>query len=299
MLAEPVLRALAALYPAAAISLVTREAYHGLFDHHPVVGGRLLTLAIARHRAAPDLAVDLQNKLRTRLFVQRATRAVHWRKRKGWDLLRGAVGGQLHRGYREGPSQVERMARDLGLALDQPQLTVGERACAAAAALTDGGAIALCPAASRPTKMWPAARFGSLGLALRRAGHRVLVVGGPGEGALLRAVASAAGGTALDPRLPLDVLAAVLRSCVLAVCNDTGLGHLSAAVGTPTVSIFGPTAPGRWAPNHPRTQVLSLDPVCGPCSDHGAAPCRQPRRTCLEELDVERVFGAVSILLSP
>jgi ADP-heptose:LPS heptosyltransferase len=60
----------------------------------------------------------------------------------------------------------------------------------------------------------------------------------------------------------LNILAAVLAQATLFVGNDSGVTHLAASVGTPTVALFGPTDPGRWAPIGPAVQVLQGGP-CG------------------------------------
>lgn len=124
---------------------------------------------------------------------------------------------------------------------------LGERR---AAELADGRrAVALLPSShAMPEKRWPAERFGTLGAALLGEGLRALVVVGPGEGELGAEVAARAGGRLVPVAWPLDEVASVLAACALAVGNDSGLTHLAAAAGCPTVALFGPTEPARTAP---------------------------------------------------
>ena len=83
---------------------------------------------------------------------------------------------------------------------------------------------------------------------LAKAGHRVLVTGGPAERALTAQVA-AAGGTDLGGATDLAGLAAVLAGADCVVVGNTGPAHLAAAVGTPVVSLFSPVVPAeRWRP---------------------------------------------------
>ena len=63
--------------------------------------------------------------------------------------------------------------------------------------------------------------------------------------------------------LALDELADVLRSARLVVACDSGPGHLAAQLGIPTLSLFGPTDPRRWAPVGPRTRALSPEQPAG------------------------------------
>ncbi len=108
------------------------------------------------------------------------------------------------------------------------------------------GAAILCPGVRhRPAKRYPAERFVAVGRALRGAGWAVLVAGGPGEEPLLAAVAAGCGGVVVPAGWALDRIAGVLGASEVAVGNDSGLTHLAAAVGCPTVVLHGPTDPLR------------------------------------------------------
>ncbi|MEW6337764.1 MAG: glycosyltransferase family 9 protein [Acidobacteriota bacterium] len=124
---------------------------------------------------------------------------------------------------------------------------LGERR---AAELADGRRpVALLPSShAMPEKRWPAERFGTLGASLLGEGLRPLVVVGPGEGEMGAEVAARAGGRLVPVAWPLDEVAAVLAACAAAVGNDSGLTHLAAVAGSPTVALFGPTEPARTAP---------------------------------------------------
>jgi heptosyltransferase-2 len=58
------------------------------------------------------------------------------------------------------------------------------------------------------------------------------------------------------PGVPLDVYAALMARASLVVANDTGPGHLAAAVGAPLISVLGPTDPEHWAPWGPKVTVV-------------------------------------------
>jgi ADP-heptose:LPS heptosyltransferase len=113
------------------------------------------------------------------------------------------------------------------------------------------GATIVHPGAAHPARRWPAHRWVAVATAERHHGRAVIVTGGPNERDLARAIADAAG---LPPRAVLagctDVLglARLVKVAGRVVCGDTGIAHLATAVRTPSVVLFGPTAPQRWGP---------------------------------------------------
>jgi heptosyltransferase-2 len=101
------------------------------------------------------------------------------------------------------------------------------------------------------------------------------------------------GATSLAGHTDLLSQAALCARAAVAVCNDSGLAHLSAAVGAPTVVLFGSTSSAWTAPLGPRVRVVQHAPVCSPCF----------RRTCrvgyaclqaIEVGEVERVCQEIA-----
>lgn len=108
------------------------------------------------------------------------------------------------------------------------------------------GFLALHPGSGSRSKNWPASRF--LELARRLAPEApCLLVGGPADAEALAVLGERPGGV-IARDLPLLVLAAVLREAGLLVGNDSGISHLAAASGTPTLALFGPTRASGWRP---------------------------------------------------
>lgn len=127
--------------------------------------------------------------------------------------------------------------------------------------------VGLFPGSNAPARRWPPERFGEVARALMASGYRVVILGGPAERAITAEVAAAAPG-ALDAggRTDLPELAALLSLLRLVVTNDTGPMHLAAAVGVPTVSIWGPSDPSETSPvgkGHRRVAASGLP--CVPC----------------------------------
>lgn len=120
--------------------------------------------------------------------------------------------------------------------------------------------VVLIPGASphRPEKQWP--HFPALAVSLDLPS---VIVGGRGEAPLAQAIAAARPGTTdLTGRTDLPALAAVVRRAALAVGNDTGPTHLAAAVGCPTVVLFGDKSdPALCAPRGQTVRILQSAPL--------------------------------------
>jgi heptosyltransferase-1 len=109
--------------------------------------------------------------------------------------------------------------------------------------------IVLLPGAGKPGKQWPVERFADLAT---RLGSDALVVWGPGEEALARAIAAE-----VAPATNFRELACVLKHARLVIGADTGPLHLAAALGTPVIGLYGPTDPGRNGPYGQLDRVVS------------------------------------------
>jgi ADP-heptose:LPS heptosyltransferase len=168
--------------------------------------------------------------------------------------------------------------------------TAPEDVALAARLIPDGTpAIGLGPTANWDGKIWPPERFIALFAALATgelAGARPVIFAGPGS---MEAAAAAKVSTGLPHpidltgRLTLPQAAACLARCALFVGNDSGLMHLAAAAGTPTLGLFGPTSADEYAPSGRTTAAVLAD---GP---PGAAP--------MQELSVAAVAQAARALL--
>lgn len=127
--------------------------------------------------------------------------------------------------------------------------------------------LALGPTANWGGKIWPGERFAELARRLTAPNGilpaaRIVVFGGPGEEAL--AAAALAG---LPPdrtidmvgKLDLLTISAALRRCALYVGNDSGLMHLAAASGVPTLGLFGPSREETYGPWGEKTAAVRTD----------------------------------------
>lgn len=115
--------------------------------------------------------------------------------------------------------------------------------------------IVLHPGSGGRDKCWSADRFASLNERLEALGHRVVVLWGPVEEARRNEFPESLQKARLSPATPWD-LACHLSGARLYIGNDSGPGHVAAAVGCPTLSLFGPTDPALWRPFGRRARVL-------------------------------------------
>lgn len=110
--------------------------------------------------------------------------------------------------------------------------------------------IGINPGAATSYRRWPADKFAILGNMLHDAYDcRILITTGPQEGELAQQVSSLLKNSPLilDNVTPMQ-LAAILQRCDLYISNDTGPMHLSTAVKTPTIALFGGSNPTQWGP---------------------------------------------------
>ena len=163
--------------------------------------------------------------------------------------------------------------------------------------------IALAPGSAWGAKRWPG--YPALAAALARRA-RVVVVGAADDRDLAAEIGAAvdgAPGTVIDATGALSILAAaeLIRRCAVIVTNDSAPQHLASAMGTPTVTIFGPTVPefgfGPLAPHHAIAGVSGLE--CRPCDKHGPQECPLGHWRCMREITVAFVEDLVRQLCAP
>jgi heptosyltransferase-2 len=95
--------------------------------------------------------------------------------------------------------------------------------------------------------------------------------------------------------LPLRQFMAVLARCNLLICNDSGPMHIAAALGVPTVGVFGPTEPAWFGPVSEQSKIVMHPSFwCRPCADR----CIFDQPYCLRTISVEQVLEA-ALDLSP
>lgn len=154
--------------------------------------------------------------------------------------------------------------------------------------------VVIAPSAGWPGKQWPVERWASVADKLICRGLSVVLVGGPADVQMAENLRAAMKEKAfsLVGRTSLIQLAAVIEGAALWMGSDSGGMHVAAAVGTPTVSLFGPTHPAKWAPPGPGNLVLKADHDCSGCvAWHPRAPCLQ-EGACMKKISEAAVVAA-------
>lgn len=158
------------------------------------------------------------------------------------------------------------------------------------------------PGAGAALKLWIPEAFAAVADSLAaRLGARVVLTGGPGEEALVDAVARACRVrvVSLAGRTSLGVLAGVFRRARLVVGTDSGPLHLAVAVGAPTVHLYGPVddrAFGPWGDPR-RHAVVHADLPCRPCNRLDACAYPGGSRPCLLSIGPSEVIAAAERVL--
>jgi ADP-heptose:LPS heptosyltransferase len=156
-------------------------------------------------------------------------------------------------------------------------------------------------------RRWPAERFASLATAFARYQSDITVVltGSKSERPLLDDFQKEFQGVSVDATDvgELEHTAALLQRCDLLVSADTGIMHLAAAMGTPTVGLFGPNTPACWAPVGKRaTYVYPRRQACSPCINsyrrHIPAECTALKESaCMWDISVQDVLKAARVVV--
>ncbi len=275
-----VVKLLRAETPRRAVDMVSSTLCAPLADYMPGVR-KTIVVDLPRRRLGLALQRELAAKLRANRYAQALVMSRKWKASLAPWLagipLRTGFAGEARFGLindmRWGERKLPRMIDQMGaLALPKnanlpaewplPELKVppdevtrwrAQRGLAA-----DGRPIVtLSPGAVGEGKAWPPGHYAALARALTDDDATVWVLGGPNEAPLAKEIAAAAAANVRD-LTGNDLRDAILALAAadMAVTNDSGLMHVSAAIGTPTVAIFGPTSPWHWKPLNPVAAIL-------------------------------------------
>jgi lipopolysaccharide heptosyltransferase II len=266
--------------PSRAVDMVASTLCAPLADYMPGVRATIIT-DLPRRRIGFSQQRALAAKLRAGGYGQALVMSRKWKaalapwlagipKRTGFaGEARFGLINDMRWGEKKLPRMIDRMgalALDAGAILPDewplPELKVPAREVDAwctrrGLAEDDPPIVTLSPGAVGEGKAWPSGHYAELAQALVKDGASVWVLGGPSEKQIARQIAEATGGRARD-LTDNDLRDAIhaLAAADVSVTNDSGLMHVSAAVGAPTVAIFGPTSPWHQKPLNPLAAIL-------------------------------------------
>jgi len=308
-----VIKLLNARFPNSPVDVLTTAMVAPLLDYMPGVRKGIVwdlprkRLAWSQHRA-------LAERLRAEGYGRALVMPRTWKsalapflagipERTGFaGEVRLGVLNDIRWGERALPRMIDRCAAlalpkgaKLPSAYPLPELKVAPSEIAAwrqRFGLSDRGPVAaFAPGAVGPSKRWPAGAYAEVARRLGAEGFSVWVVGGPGEHGLAAEIAAAGGHVR-------DLTGEDLRNAILglaaadvAISNDSGLLHVAAALGTPSIGVFGPTSPWHWAPLNPLAAVIETktEVACRPCHK---PTCRYGHHRCMRDIPAERVAAA-------
>lgn len=322
MLANPVLHALRYRFPYARIDMVVDDVFEELLFENPNVNNVILhtrnpegmkwiadiSMLLKLRKNRYDLVVDLQGGPRgawTAFFTGAGIRVGHHLKARNRMLynLRPEIASPIDHTWK-----VQFMiAQPLAISLpkkpqfhlsipEETQLSMVEKMDKAGLRF-DRPLVLLHPGARIQVKRWPAARMGALARWLVDEKQVAVALAGSKndfeEIKLIRKASRYALPYFAD--LSLGELAALIKISDMVVCNDSGPMHMAGVLGTPTVSLFGPSDPIIWGPVGNRNISISANPPmeCMPCKQKG---CPHKGHHCMTRIAVEDAIQAVSRL---
>ncbi len=163
------------------------------------------------------------------------------------------------------------------------------------------GPVVIAPMTTWPARNWADRRWVELADALSARGQKIILIGSAQAEERSR-IAALAAKIRVPPALALGTLSfrqmsALLARASVVVSGDTGPMHAAAAVGVPTVSLFGPTPVARFAPLAGRGIALMHPVPCGPCHQSVCGNEGADTLRCMNLITVEEVMQAVSRFL--
>lgn len=305
VLTMPLVRALHEKYPDAVIDLMVKQEFATLAERFKGITN-VITFDTKQDRLSPKRAelqshgythvLDLHNSLRSRL-LRRIEGAKISIIRKHPIKRYFLVDLKLDF-LRDDPDAVGRYfetAKDLGVAdnglaptFDLPPAT------------DKSNIIALCPGSKHYNKQWPAPSFADLAKSLIEKGFDLECFGATDERDLADYVLADLPSDRVRNRcgeIELQDLPEEFARCKVAITNDSGLLHIAAASGIPTISMFGPTVRSLgFFPRSKEAVVLEVENLkCRPCTTIGMSRCPKGHFRCMREITVEMVMAKLTI----
>lgn len=324
VLSTPVVKAMRQAYPHAYIAVMAAPAAKDVFEGNPYLdevivfdkdlkhGGWLKTARFARSLKEKrfDLALVLHptNRVHLITFLAGIPKRVGYDRKLGF-LLTDKLAHEKQSGQKHELEYNLDLVRYLGVEPQDKSLFIRitpEAQAWAKGVLKDSGIsegdllLAIHPAASCPSKIWPKDRFAQAAdMLAEKYGFKVLIVAGPKDISIAGEVANLMRNPAVNlaGKTSVSQLAAILERCRVFISNDSGPVHIASAVGTPVVSIFGRAqkglSPGRWGPVGHKDRFLSRDIGCIECLAHNCVKGFE----CLGAITVEDVLNMVDLII--
>jgi heptosyltransferase-2 len=324
ILSTPVFKAVREEYPDSYIAVMVRPYTSECVEGNPYINETIIYEKRGAHRGLYgsfkfameikekgfDLAIILHptNRMNIITFLAGIPERVGYDRKFGFLLTR-RLPHDKHLGEKHEADYTMDVVRSIGITPDQKALYIpikrekrkSMRRKLAARGISDADKlVSVHPSSSCPSKMWPPERFAGVADSLIRVYNIKIVLVGSGDSARhARAMADAMKSAAVDftGETGIGELAWLLKRSALFISNDSGPVHISSAVGTPVIAVFGRKdkglGPKRWGPIGLRDVILHKDAGCEQCLAHN---CKR-EFMCLKAIDEKEVIEAAEGLL--
>ena len=310
VLTTPAIRAVRAHFPDAYIAMLVGKQAADVLQENPHLDEIITFDRLAKHKDTREmlriirilrerkftLVLDLQRKFRTELLMY-CSGAVERVGKGRLCTLRVPEQGNKHATahYFDLLHAVGIPAVDqrLELFLAESERKEASQRLAAAGVTEAGLKVGLFPGAGWKLREWMPDRFAAIGNRLvEHLNAEVLIFGGPKEAALVQIVANLMEVPAVPfaGNLQVRELAACIEKCDLFLTNDTGPMHIAAAVGTPTVSLFGPGNHIRFQPLGEFHRTIRHAVPCSPCKQF-TDTCKN--NICMQKITIDEVWQVI------
>jgi heptosyltransferase-3 len=302
LLTSPV-RALKKEFPEFRISVLVEDRFLGCFDGNPdfdeiLSAGSKLQTARKLFRRRYDAIINLHGGTTSAIYC-RLARGIRvgleqYRYQRIYDHLAPAPESKVHT-----VQSTMALFQWLGLPAQNPpplryEVHEAERQ-RIRSSIKDTPYIVIHPGSVMNTKRWDVHNFAELAHSLRALGFTIVLTCGPGEQSVVGQVAKDIPSTTILLGLNIPELAELIRGARLYVGNDSGPMHLAAAVGTPTIAIWGSSDARRWRPWDVEHRVVQNPFECNPCPGYRCLVASTP--LCIESVTVAQVNAAAKELL--
>lgn len=305
LLTSPFIRVLRKKYPNAQIDFFVKKQYSQIYKCNPNISNVIEFTKENSNEifrkiidAKYDIAVDLQNNLRTSAILRKlACKKYFFRKRNLLKFL--LVKFKINR-LKDFPlipdryiySFPELLPDNKGLELFLPENQQKNE--------FSPKRIALCPGSKHFTKMWPFEYYKALSKMLLAENYEVVLVGGKDDSETCEKLCMEVKGIKnwVSDNDIFDI-SAKLKSCNIVICNDSGMMHTACAVDKPLIAIFGPTVKelGFFPYNNPKAIVLENGNLkCRPCTHIGGSKCPKKHFECMISIKPDKVFETIKIM---
>jgi ADP-heptose:LPS heptosyltransferase len=316
VLLTPALRALREHFPSCELHALVPEEVAPVLQHLPWLN-RVWPMPRRRGSASPGKTWPVIRALRRERFDRSVDFASNDRgailslligakKRLGWNERGGFFGRRFCYNQRVAPETTEqhesaRMMRllaawDIASGPLEPEIRSDPALDTAAEKLLPKRAILCHIASSQPNRQWPVRHWAEFYRLAATAGLPIVftTAAGARERALTDELNHIAPGAPVLPEVPeLALFLAVLKRADVFISGDTGPLHFAAGLGVPTISLFGPSSPVRWAPAGKLHRMLKGSPCsCGP----GVSIC-QTADFCLAAITPGQVLDSLQTIL--